>query len=127
MRRAFLLVALVLGPSCGEASEEARVPSGTFQGDGKNTLTLDAPSWSLRTGRVLWSGTYRIAGDRLILRTEDVQPPEGHTSDCIGAEETYRWSLEDSELSLSFEGEPCNQNRWAVLTSFPWDGDEGSD
>ena len=127
MLRAFLLSALLVATACSDASDSPDLPSGTFQGEGDNTLTLEDPSWSLRTGRVLWSGTYRIVGDRLVLRTEGVEPPEGHASNCIGADESYIWAYEDPLLRLSFEGEPCNQNRWAVLTSFTWMGDRSPD
>jgi len=124
MRRSLFLMALLLAASCGDAAtESSAIPRGTFQGEGENALVLDRPDWSLRTGPLLWSGTYRIEGDRLILRTEDVQPAAGHQSDCLGAEETYRWFWEGSELRLAFEGTPCNQNRWAVLTSFGWSGE----
>ena len=76
---------------------------------------------------MLWSGTYRVAGTRLVLRTEAVAPPEGHASDCIDADESYRWAFENSQLRLYFRGEACNQNRRAVLTGFPGMGESPAD
>lgn len=118
MRRVLFTAVLVLAAACGTSTPEP--PAGTFQGLGQNVLTLDEPAWSLRTGGVLWSGTYRLEDDRLTLRTDAVEPVAGHASDCLGAEESYRWRWEGPELRLSFEGEPCNQNRWSVLTGFAW-------
>src|SRR5688500_3481941 len=107
MARFVLLLCALLVSGCGADTAERSVPSGTFHGLGDNTLTLHDPAWSLRSGTVLWSGTYRIESDRLILRTEEVDPLATHGSDCLDEEETYRWSWEGEALRLSFDGTPC--------------------
>jgi hypothetical protein len=94
---------------------------GTWRGTGSNRLVLRDGEWSLRTGPVLWSGRYRVDGDRVWLETERVVPPEGHETDCDEAPEPYDWSIEGDRLRLRLvPEEPCNQNRRAVLQTAAW-------
>ena len=119
MLRALAASLVLVLAACGSSGDRG-VPQGVFEGDGGNRLTLDDPNWTLQTGIVTWTGTYRIEGSKLILSTADVQPPAGHGTDCLDSEETYDWRWEGEQLRLSFDGEPCNRNRGVVLMSLHW-------
>ena len=115
--RVVAAVAMVLLASC---SAEAEL-EGDWQGTGSNRLTLHDGRWSLRTGTVEWSGSYRVEGEQVLLETERVSPSEGHETDCDQAPEPYEWRVEEDRLLLRLaRPKPCNQNRRAVLQTSTW-------